>query len=89
MRRPVVVGDVSKDERYILVNPETRSEMTVPLIYRDKVIGVIDLESPQPNYFNEDHVKSFPPWRRRLPSRLRMRDCTNAWRAVRPGSNAI
>jgi sigma-B regulation protein RsbU (phosphoserine phosphatase) len=59
LRRPVVVGDVSKDSRYILVNPETRSEMTVPLIYRDKVIGVIDLESPHLNYFNDDHVKIF------------------------------
>ncbi len=59
LRRPVVVGDVRKDSRYILVNPETRSEMTVPLVYRDKVIGVIDLESSLPNYFNDDHVKIF------------------------------
>jgi sigma-B regulation protein RsbU (phosphoserine phosphatase) len=59
LRRPVLVGDVGKDHRYISVNPETRSEMTVPLIYRDKVIGVIDLESPHLNYFNEDHVRIF------------------------------
>ncbi len=59
LRRPVLVADVSKDSRYISVNPETRSEMTVPLIYRDKVIGVIDLESPHLNYFNEDHVRMF------------------------------
>jgi phosphoserine phosphatase RsbU/P len=58
-RRPVVVGDVSKDPRYINVNPETRSEMTVPLIYRDRVIGVIDLESPNLNYFNDEHVRIF------------------------------
>jgi sigma-B regulation protein RsbU (phosphoserine phosphatase) len=57
LRRPVVVADVSKDPRYICVNPETRSEMAVPLIYRDRVIGVIDLESPQPGYFHEDHVR--------------------------------
>ena len=59
LRRPVVVPDVRKDPRYILVNPETRSEMTVPLIHRDRVIGVIDLESPHPNYFNDDHVRIF------------------------------
>ena len=59
LRRPVVVPDVSKDPRYISVNPETRSEMTVPLIYRDRVIGVIDLESPHPNYFNDEHVRIF------------------------------
>jgi phosphoserine phosphatase RsbU/P len=59
LRQPVIVPDVSKDSRYILVNPETRSEMTVPLIYRDRVIGVIDLESPHLNYFNDDHVRMF------------------------------
>src|ERR1017187_428029 len=59
LRRPVLVGDVGKDHRYISVNPETRSEMTVPLIYRDKVIGVIDLESPHLNYFNDEHVRMF------------------------------
>jgi sigma-B regulation protein RsbU (phosphoserine phosphatase) len=59
LRRPVVVPDVCKDPRYISLNPETRSEMTVPLIYRDRVIGVIDLESPHLNYFNDDHVRIF------------------------------
>ena len=29
------------------------------MIYRNRVIGVIDLESPQLNYFNEDHVRMF------------------------------
>jgi len=59
LRQPVVVPDVSKDKRYICVNPETRSEMTVPLIYRDRVIGVIDLESPHLNYFNDEHVRIY------------------------------
>jgi sigma-B regulation protein RsbU (phosphoserine phosphatase) len=58
-RQPVVVPDVSKDSRYIRVNPEARSEMAVPLIHRGRVIGVIDLESAQPNYFNDDHVRIF------------------------------
>jgi sigma-B regulation protein RsbU (phosphoserine phosphatase) len=59
LRQPVVVPDVSKDPRCVPVNPETRSEMTVPLIYHDRVIGVIDLESPHLNYFHEDHVRTF------------------------------
>jgi len=56
LRQPVVVPDVRKDPRYICVNPETRSEMTLPLIYRGRVIGVIDLESPRVNYFTDEHV---------------------------------
>src|SRR5436190_1763333 len=41
MNVPVRVGDVSKDERYISVHPETRSEMAVPLAHKGRVIGVI------------------------------------------------
>ena len=40
----VLVPDVSKDPRYVMANPETKSELAVPLIYKDKVIGVLDLE---------------------------------------------
>ncbi len=59
MRQTVVVPDVSKDPRYIPLNPETRSEMAVPLIHRERVIGVVDLESPQPAYFTDEHVRIF------------------------------
>jgi phosphoserine phosphatase RsbU/P len=56
---PVVSPDVSRDPRYIRINPETKSEMAVPLIYRGRVIGVVDLESPTVNYFTEEHVRIF------------------------------
>ena len=55
--RAVLVPDVSKDPRYIKANPETRSELCIPLIYKDKVIGVLDIEHTRRNYFNEDHVR--------------------------------
>jgi sigma-B regulation protein RsbU (phosphoserine phosphatase) len=53
----VLVPDVSKDPRYIPANPETRSELCIPLIYKDKVIGVLDIEHTRRGYFNEDHVR--------------------------------
>jgi len=55
--QPVLVPDVSKDPRYIMANPETRSELVVPLIYKEKVIGVLDIEHTRRGYFNEDHVR--------------------------------
>lgn len=58
-RRTVVVPDVRQDPRYIPANPETQSEMAVPLIYRDRVIGVVDLESPRLAYFTDEHVRIF------------------------------
>jgi sigma-B regulation protein RsbU (phosphoserine phosphatase) len=57
-RRLIHTGDVRKDARYYMVNPETRSEMAVPLLYKGKVIGVLDLEHVRVNYFNEDHQRT-------------------------------
>jgi sigma-B regulation protein RsbU (phosphoserine phosphatase) len=57
-RRPVNVADVRKDTRYHMVNPEVRSEMAVPLVYKGKVIGVLDIEHTRIGYFNEDHERA-------------------------------
>jgi phosphoserine phosphatase RsbU/P len=57
-RQAVLVPDVSKDPRYISLNPETRSELAVPLIYKDKVIGVLDLEHTKRGFFTEDHKRT-------------------------------
>src|SRR5246127_5294003 len=58
LKEPVIVPDVSVDPRYLMINPETRSELAIPMIHKGKVIGVLDLESPQPNYFTEGHVQT-------------------------------
>jgi len=58
LREPVLVPDVTTDPRYLMVNPETRSELAIPMIFKGKVIGVLDLESPQLYYFNEEHVQT-------------------------------
>ncbi|MDP9339716.1 MAG: SpoIIE family protein phosphatase [Acidobacteriota bacterium] len=58
LKAPVRVPDVSADPRYLMVNPETRSELAIPMISKGQVIGVLDLESPQLNYFTEDHVQT-------------------------------
>ncbi|MGD0738787.1 MAG: SpoIIE family protein phosphatase [Terracidiphilus sp.] len=55
--RAVNVPDVSKDPRYIPMNPETRSELIVPLFYKGRVIGVLDLEHTKPAFFNEEHER--------------------------------
>ncbi|MFY9908300.1 MAG: SpoIIE family protein phosphatase [Candidatus Sulfotelmatobacter sp.] len=57
-RQAVLVPDVSKDPRYIEGNPETRSELAVPLIYKDKVIGVLDLEHTRRGFFTDDHRRT-------------------------------
>jgi sigma-B regulation protein RsbU (phosphoserine phosphatase) len=60
-RQPVLVGDVRTDPRYVSLVPETRSELVVPLLHKDKVVGVLDLESPVLDRFTEEHVKVLTP----------------------------
>jgi sigma-B regulation protein RsbU (phosphoserine phosphatase) len=56
--RPINVPDVRKDSRYLPMNAETRSELVVPLFYKNRVIGVLDLEHTRTAFFNEDHVRT-------------------------------
>ena len=56
-KQTIRVGDVSRDPRYLALIPETRSELVVPLIHKDRVLGVFDLESPALDRFTEEHVK--------------------------------
>jgi sigma-B regulation protein RsbU (phosphoserine phosphatase) len=53
----VLVPDVTKDPRYIDAVPGVRSELVVPLLLKDRCIGVFDLESPERDAFNKKHVK--------------------------------
>jgi sigma-B regulation protein RsbU (phosphoserine phosphatase) len=60
-KEAVLVGDVEKDPRYLRLIPDTRSELVVPLIFKDRAIGVFDLESPQIDRFTPEHVKVLTP----------------------------
>jgi sigma-B regulation protein RsbU (phosphoserine phosphatase) len=55
--RPINVPDVSKDPRYIAMNPETRSELIVPLFYKGRIIGVLDLEHTRAGFFHQEHER--------------------------------
>src|SRR5262249_27386735 len=56
-RRPVVVYDVRTDSRYIQAVEQARSELAVPLISKNRVVGVLDIESPEVGYFREEQVR--------------------------------
>ena len=49
--------DVSKDPRYIKVVDDARSELVIPLMLKDRCIGVFDLESPELDAFTKNHVE--------------------------------
>ncbi len=56
-RVPVRVVDTLADPRYIASHPDIRSEVAMPLVMQDRVVGVMDLESGRIGYFTEEHVR--------------------------------
>lgn len=56
-KQPVRIEDTQGDQRYIAVTPGIRSEVAVPLIVRDRLIGVMNLESERVGFFSEDHTQ--------------------------------
>lgn len=49
-----MISDLTKDARYIVDDRSRKSELAVPIIYEDKVIGVIDSEHSQLDFFQVD-----------------------------------
>jgi phosphoserine phosphatase RsbU/P len=58
-RRTIRVVDVRLDPRYIQCETgvEVRSELVVPLLLQDRLIGILDLESTTPHAFTADHER--------------------------------
>jgi sigma-B regulation protein RsbU (phosphoserine phosphatase) len=56
-KEAVLVPDVSKDPRYINAVSDVRSELVIPLLVKDRCIGVFDLESPELDAFSKKHVE--------------------------------
>jgi putative methionine-R-sulfoxide reductase with GAF domain len=51
-----LIGDTSKDARYIVDDRRRYSEIAVPIKYHDYVIGVIDSEHSQKDFFTKEHL---------------------------------
>jgi sigma-B regulation protein RsbU (phosphoserine phosphatase) len=55
-RQPILLNDVTKSDIYVSVNPDVRSELAVPLIAKNRLIGVMDLESEHPDFYRPEHL---------------------------------
>ena len=52
--RPARVGDVASDRRYVMLRPEMRSELAVPLEVNGEVRGVLNVDSDRPDAFSAE-----------------------------------
>ncbi len=57
-REVIRVNDTLADPRYIASHPEIRSEVAIPLMVQDRVVGIMDLESERMGYFTDEHVRT-------------------------------
>ncbi len=55
-RRPVYAPDVTQDARYVLTVPSTRSELAMPLMVRNEVVGVLDCQSDKADFFDAETI---------------------------------
>ncbi|MGB7876857.1 MAG: GAF domain-containing protein [Anaerolineales bacterium] len=53
-RKPLRINDISQDTRYIQVSSNSRSELAIPLIFRNDILGVLNVESEKIGAYNEN-----------------------------------
>jgi GAF domain-containing protein/HAMP domain-containing protein len=53
-KRPLRIKNVSEEPRYILVSSNTRSELAIPLVYRNELLGVLNVESELVDAYTEN-----------------------------------
>jgi sigma-B regulation protein RsbU (phosphoserine phosphatase) len=56
-KKVILVPDVEADPRYIKLVDDARSELVIPLMLKERCIGVFDLESPELDAFTKNHVE--------------------------------
>jgi putative methionine-R-sulfoxide reductase with GAF domain len=56
-KEPLLIADTSKDLRYRVDDIARLSEICVPIIHNNELIGVIDSEHPEPDYYKERDIK--------------------------------
>jgi diguanylate cyclase (GGDEF)-like protein len=55
-KRPIYSPDVLNDPQYVSSAQSTRSELAIPLMVRDEVVGVLDCQSENPHHFDNDKI---------------------------------
>jgi len=55
-KQPIYVPDVRNDARYICSVPTTLSELAIPLMVRDEVVGVLDCQSDRLDHFDRETI---------------------------------
>ena len=89
-REPILVPDVEADDRYLSASDVVRSELSVPMIARHRLVGVIDVQSTRTGAFKDYDRAMLRLIARARRGRHRQRAAIPARRAAVPDhSNAL
>jgi GAF domain-containing protein len=72
----IIVDDVNADSRYLACSIETRSEIVVPIILENEVLGEIDIDSDRLAAFGQDDKTLLESIAQRLAPHLKAADRT-------------
>jgi len=56
---PEIIGNTATENRYLIDDDIRYSELAVPILYKNKVIGVIDSENSRKFFFTKKHLNLF------------------------------
>lgn len=57
-KKPILVNDIREFESYIVDDENTLSELAVPILFNDQLLGVIDSEHASVNFYTEYHLRT-------------------------------
>jgi len=55
-KRPFYAPDVTTESKYVASSRTTKSELAIPLMVRDEVVGVLDCQSEKADHFDRDTI---------------------------------
>src|SRR5215472_2879169 len=56
-KQPIYAPDVNQDPRYVCAAQSTRSELAIPLMVRDEVVGILDCQSDKLDLFDSETIE--------------------------------
>ena len=73
-----IISDTTTDDRYIVDDKRRLSELAVPIIYENNLLGVIDTEHSTRNFFEEKHLFLFQLIAKLTATKLQQLSCKEA-----------
>jgi len=82
-KRPIYTPDVSKDPRYLCAAAHINSELAIPMVVQDEVVGVLDFQSEKVAHFDAETIDLLTLFPLMRPWRCKMRVYIH-WSAIVP-----